>query len=286
MTELSPVFDQARLFLQERIPENVLGQALPLAIGCLVVGVVLSVLGAKLARFGLTGAFVVAGGAAGVAFGKAYGFPQPVCALVGAAIGGTVGFLTFRLWVGVTAALVLSSLAMGTFGYQRVLPHVPAFQEYSKAQGEVQGETMTTWNPVDGTRAFSLPTAEEQLAYQGRSARDWASGLWSFVTSRDLDADRHDKALGLVALITGLCLGVVAVRWMLILATSLVGTVLVATGTATLVGRASEASYETFAAYPGAVGIGLGGFLATSLIVQALVTRKAPAPKAGKAVKS
>ena len=89
-----------------------------------------------------------------------------------------------------------------------------------------------------------------------------------------------------MALLTGLCLGIVAVRWALILATSLVGTVLVTTAAATLLTRSVPESYQAFQSNPGLVGVGVGGFLVTSLILQTMLSRKSPAAKGESAAKS
>jgi hypothetical protein len=267
MSDISPVIEQARLFVDQHVQPEWLSQAVPLALICLVAGIGMSVLGTKMSRLAMGLGFVVLGGVAGAFFGREFVFPLPVCIVTGAVMIGAIGHLTYRLWVGVAAAVVLSSLALGAFGYQRILPHVPEFRE----------EAMVGWSPVEGPVQFALPSPEQQQEYLAESPKRWAQNLWAHVTVRDAQVERHGKALALVALLTGLCLGVVAVRWALILTTSLVGTALVTTAAATLFAHATPESYQSFADHPGMVGVGVGGFLATSLIVQTLLTRQAPA---------
>lgn len=187
---------------------------------------------------------------------------------------GVIGYHTFRLWVGLVAALVLSSVVLSVFGYQRVVPHMAEFQQTAPIAA------------VDSPRSFVLPSPEEQQAYHDRSPRQWAEELWAFVTQRDAQIEPNGKALGMLAPVTGLCLGVVAVRWALILSTALVGTALVTTAIATFLAHAAPESYQAFQNRPGLVGMGVGAFLVASLILQTMLTRKAPAAKSEPAAKS
>ena len=194
--------------------------------------------------------------------------------LVGGLLVGVIAYQTFRLWVGLGAAVVFSSLVVGTFGYQRVVPYVAEFE-----QG-VQHPA------VAGPITFAVPTTLEQQAYRDRTPRQWAEEFWAFVTQRDANVARNTKGLATVALLTGLCLGILAVRWALILSTSLVGTVLVTTAVATLLTHSVPESYQAFQNNPGLVGVGVGGFLVTSLILQTMLSRKSPAAKGESAAKS
>lgn len=274
MNEVETVLEQARLFVVQHAPTDALRGAVPAALVFLVAGIGLSVLGAKLARFGITSAFVVLGGAFGARFGHELGFHPFICALVGAFLIGIIAFQTFRLWVGVGAAVVFSSLVLGTFGYQRVVPYVAEFQRGTQ-QPAIQ-------SPI----TFAVPTPLEQQAYRDRTPRQWAEEFWAFVTQKDAIVARNTKALATVALLTGLCLGILAVRWALILATSLVGTVLVTTAAATLLTRSVPESYQAFQNNPSLVGVGVGGFLMTSLILQTMLSRKSPSAKGESAAKS
>lgn len=264
MNELTTIWEQFSLFLSQHVPAGFLQQAGWVAVGTLVLGIGISVLGAKLARFAMTSAFVVGGFAAGFFFGQAFGYTSLLCGFVGAALIGAIGFLTFRLWVGVTAATLLCVVALGVFGQQRLLPHVGEFQQ-----------SMMAWSPTDGPVEFSVPTPEEQAALRDRTPEQWAEQFWSYVKLRDLDADRQVRVIGIVALLTGLLLGMVAVRATLIIGTSVVGTILVSTGVATLFARFVPDGYHAGFQHAGVVGIGVGSFLATSVILQTLVTRSA-----------
>ena len=268
MNEIETILEQARQLFVTHAPAEMLTQAMPFAIICLVAGIGFSVLGAKTARFGVACAFSLLGGYIGAFFAREAGYSVPVCGMVGALMIGVIAYQTFRLWVGLAAAVVLSAAVLGSFGYQRVLPHMTEFQE----------SLVDSPAAVDGT--FALQTPEEQQAYLDRGPREWAEGLWTFVSERDASAASNGRALAIAAMVIGLCMGVLAVRWALIVSTSLVGTSLVTTGMATLLYQSVPDSYQAFQGRPGLVGIGVGGFLVTSLIIQTMLTRSAPAPNA------
>lgn len=273
MAGIESILEHVRLLIVQHVPSDALKQAVPFALVCLVAGIGLSVFGAKLSRFGFVGALAVVGGAAGAFVARQTGYPTPVCGLIGALMAGVTAFYTFRFWVGIAAAGVLCVVALGLFGYRNVVPHVAAFNQ-------------TVLYAADAGGSFALPTPGQQQQYVDRTPKQWASELWSFVTRQDGRLEGKARAVALAAMLTGLCLGVVAMRTALIVSTSLVGTALVTTGMAALLTQSVPATSEAFQQRPGLVGIGVGGFLMTSLIVQTLLTRKAPSPKPAPATKS
>lgn len=267
MNEIETILEQGRLFVVQHAPSEVLTSAVPAAIVFLIAGIGLSVLGAKLARFGMTAAFVVLGGLAGVWFGRELGFSPLPCVLVGAFLIGIISYLSFRLLVGLAAAVVFSSVVVGAFGYHRVIPYVSEFEQTLPLSASANSST------------FVIPSTEQQQAYRDRDPRRWATEFWAFVTARDSNTARNSKAITIVALLTGLCLGLLAVRWALIISTSIVGTSLVTAGVATLLTHSVPESYQAFQNNPGLLGIGVGGFLVTSLIVQTMLSRQSPSGK-------
>src|SRR3990172_3062483 len=88
MNEVETILEQARLFVVQHAPTDALRGAVPAALVFLVAGIGLSVLGAKLARFGVTSAFVVLGGVLGSRFGQGMGFQPLICVLGGAFLMG------------------------------------------------------------------------------------------------------------------------------------------------------------------------------------------------------
>ena len=268
MNELETIIEQVRVFVGQHMPGEVMQQALPFGLVCLSVGIMVSVLGAKLARLGISGMFAIGGAVLGVFFARQTGFPVIICSLVGALALGVVGFHTVRMWVGVVAAGVFTLVALGAFGYQKVMPHLAEF-EASPRGALVSGESSS----------FTLPSPEEQQAYRDRNPKQFAEELWAFAAEKDTSLERNGKAVALLAIVAGLSIGVAAARWALILSTSLLGTGLVTTAMGTLANAYAPASYQSLHERPTLFGVGVGAFLLTSLVVQTLLTRKAPSKK-------
>ena len=267
MNEMASIVEQLRLFAQEHMPVDILQSAVPFGLVCLVAGIGLSVLGAKLARFGFTCGFVLLGGAAGTFFARELGYPPPIIGLIGALMLGVIGYKTFRVWVGAAGALVFASIALSAFGYQQVLPH---FVEWRAQQAP----------GVESTPgAFLLPSPAEQQAFSETTPSEYLESMWTYVTGKDDQIERRGIAVALAGLITGLCLGVLAVRTGLILATSLAGTFLVTTSIGTLLWHTVPKPFQTIEHHPNLALLGVGGFLLASLIVQTLLTRTAPKHK-------
>lgn len=270
MTEIESLLEHIRLLTVQHAPADMLKDAMPFAILCLLAGGLLCVFGAKTARFATTCGFSILGAVVGGYVAKETGFPAPVCGLAGALMIGVIGYQTFRMWVGFGSAAVLSIAALTAFGYQHVLPHVSEFQ-----QQDVPAATAST------TGSFGVPSAEEQAAYRDRTTRQWASEFWAYVVAKDAQIGQNGRALAIMAMVTGLCLGVLAVRSALILSTSLVGTALVTTAAASVFADSVPEMTQAVRAHPGFAGGLIGGLLVGSLIVQTLITRSAPRGKSG-----
>ncbi len=277
MNEVASVLEQLRVFFVQHAPSSMPTGAVSVAVVCLVGGVLLSVLGAKFARFGLTTAFVLLGGLLGAGFADGLGFSRAACMPIGALLLGVIGFQTFRLWVGVASAAVLSSIVLGTFGSQRVAPHVAEFQQLSPwviADSSAQS--------IPGTvEDYVIPTRDQQTTYVQRSPGQWASEFWTYLSERDASTARVGQAITALTMLGGLCLGLLAVRLALVVSTSLIGTGLVTTGMATLLTHSVPESYQAFQNSPTLIGVGIGAFLVTSLALQTMLMRKASAAGAG-----
>lgn len=269
MTDIQSFLERARQFAVQHVPSDVQQDAVPFALVCLVAGIGLSVLGAKLSRFGLTAVLAMGGGVVGLFVAKETGYPPPLCGLVGSLMAGVVAFMTFRLWVGLVAAVVFSSAALGVFVVERGRPH---FNEFNATRIVAPAATVASGS-------FALPSPEAQKAYNERTPQAWARDLWTFVAQKDSTFESNGRVLGLVAALAGLFFGVVAVRTALILSSALAGTGLVAAGSATFLAHSAPQSYQSLLGNPALLGIAAGAFFVGSLVVQAMLTRKAPAPE-------
>lgn len=266
MDQLASILEQLRLFTIQHAPDRMPTGAMPVAAILLVAGILISVLGAKFARFGLTSAFVVAGGVLGDRFAFAFDFPRVICIAIGAVLIGLIGFQTFRLWVGVAVAALLSLLVVGGFGANRVLPHLSA---YTDTSAPIFGQPA----PL-GETEFSIPSPEQQAAYLERDPRTWFSNFWSFLTERDPTMARNTQALAILTALGGLCLGLMAVRPSLIISTSIIGTVMVVGGVGTLLANSIPSASASLQNNPRLIGLGVAAFLATSLVLQTMLMRK------------
>lgn len=266
MEQLASVLEQLRLFTIQHAPDAVPTGAVPVALVLLGVGVTLSVVGAKFARFGLTAAFVVLGGVLGDRFGVNFEYPRVVCVAVGAALVGLIGFQTFRVWVGVAVAALISAVVLSGFSVRGMLPHL---SEYADTTTPIFSDSNTP-----SIEAFTIPSPEEQAAYIKRDPGVWFSDFWKFLTERDPNIARNTQALAILTALGGMCLGLVAVRPSLIAATSLVGTGMVVAGIGTMMASSVPSAYASVQSNSRVIGLAILAFLTTSLVLQTLLMRK------------
>ncbi|MBU0719087.1 MAG: hypothetical protein KJ749_12620 [Planctomycetes bacterium] len=264
MNEIMPLFDRACQLVEQGVPPQILDQAVAMSVVVMVFGIGLSVLGAKLAKPGLAATLAILGGAGGYAFARAAGVHPIIGAVVGAGMFGVIGALTFRAWVGVVTALVLSTVVLGAFGVDRLGPHLADF------------ETAPPWSAGSTALAVDATMAADGTALVNQTPLEWLARFWDFATGRDVDLQLNSQLIGIGALVTGLFLGVIATRWMLILSTSILGTMLMAGGVMAFLTHCIPGTYQSFLGNPGIIGMGIGGFLVTSLILQTQLTRRGP----------
>lgn len=267
MDQIASVLEQLRVFSVQHAPGGLPTGALPVALILLVVGVGLSVVGAKFARFGLTSAFVLLGGVLGDRFAESFEFSRAICIPVGATLVGVVGFQTFKVWVGVAIAFMLSMLVISGFGARNIVPHFVSYAETSPLQ---IGELNTAENIE-----FSIPNRDTQSAYiNNADPSTWFSGFWKFLTERDPGLAKNTQAVGIFAALLGLCVGLMAVRPSLILSTSVIGTAMVSAGVMTLLSSSINSSWDRIESNPRIIGLGVAAFFATSLVLQTMLMRK------------
>jgi len=238
------------------------------ALGMVLCGITLSVLGAKFARSGLTSAGVIVGGMTGVYVARAAGYAPLFGGLIGAGMLATVTFITFRLWVGVLTAAVFGSVALGAFGYREVAPQIVDFQH-----GQVMPQPIT--HGLDILQSNDMATTSSETGIPS-DPKLWLEKFWTYVTQRDRSLVLNAKLISLAAMFTGLFLGVIIVRSMAIVSTSILGTSIALSGVATLLAQMAPGAYGALQHKPSVLGMGVGGFFVTSLILQTLLTRKAP----------
>ena len=261
--QISQFIDQVQRLWETHVPAAHQVPALPAAVVLLVVGIGLSVLGARLARFGITCGFGAVGAFVALALGPVGNVPTFALVLIGALIAGGIGFALFRLWVGLAAAALFSVAAVGAYGGQVVMPH---FLEYEPAYN------------FDGTFALSDPAGDATADDALSDLQTWAEGFWFQVQSQETDVNRRILGVGLAAGLVGILLGALLPRFTLIITSSVMGTVLVMAGLAGFASQLQVDIPQATTQHARVVAAAGGVFLVASLLLQALLTRKAPPP--------
>ncbi len=271
MSDLQTILEQLQLYGQQFLPAGMTSNVGIAAVVVFTAGCVTCVLGAKLAKVGITGAFVVIGTILGVYFAKLTGFATAPCLLVGAATMGVIGALSQRIWVGALFALVLSGIVMSAFGMQRIVPHV---QQYDPV-------TIIAQNASEGVIQASVAEDPEAIQAGLRESADyWLRDFWSFVIQKDASVSNHVSALLLATAVIGAFIGVIAVRFALIASTSMVGTVMILGSLATFLQHANPDYYIAGYNHPGLIGTAFGVLVAASMIVQTILTRESSSSSA------
>ncbi|RJP39703.1 MAG: hypothetical protein C4547_03320 [Phycisphaerales bacterium] len=260
---MSEFLNAIQTFLQQSVSQATLEQAPKVAVVALIVGVLLSVLGAKLARSALTLAGVVVGGYVGLnILAHDTDFPRALCVLLPAAIVGGIAYQSYRLWSGALAATLITALAMGTFSYQRVLPYV----------AELQAAAAEAAASVPPPGQLELPTAD-QLHAAPASAAETLRGYWTRASEADPRLVPHARSLATAAALMGLLVGMIFLRASMILCTSFLGTVLLGSGMTEIIRAFSPGFYQSLVDYPNVGATAMGACFVISLIMQARLTR-------------
>ena len=264
--QLTQFVEQVHGVWETHVPTQYQVSVFPVALGLLLLGIGLSVLGAKLARAGITCGLGVAGALLALAFAPLIDVPTIVVILIGTFVAGGIGYGLFRLWVGLVAAAFFSAVAIGAYGSRAVVPHFVEYQSVQDFDGTF------TLREAPGT--FDSETSRDALA----DVRAWADDFWLYIQSKQVDVNRRILLLGVGSALLGLLLGALLPRLTLIVTTSVVGTIMVMSGLAALAARfqvdlpQAVGQHERVVATAGIV------FLLASLLLQTLLTRKAPVP--------
>ena len=265
MDGLPEMLEQGRRFAEQHVPPESLPPPVPVALMVLLAGIVIGVLGAKLARPALTAAFGIGGAVAAGELARAFELPLAFTVIIGALLIGVIGFCLHRLWVGLATSFVLVAVVLSIFGYYRILPEAVTFNQTYPAvvSGAADAE-------------FALPDAEQRAEYNRRSPQKWARDFWAHLTHRQADVEERIAVIGAAAALAGLLLGVLATRLAWVACSALVGTSLVASGAMALAATLVPDHYRAALDNPRwlvAAGVGL---LLCSLLLQALLNRRSP----------
>ena len=238
-----------------------------LAGGIIGLGVLISVLGAKLARPALALLFLCLGTSLAGQFSDRLALPYPVLLAIGAGVGGAVGYALYRLWVGLATGVLLACVAGMVLGHGHILSAI----HEGLNQTAVSGLSVQVSD-------FVLESPQAQAAHGQASPREFAAELWNNIRAQSpVTAGRIPVAATLAGL-AGLLFGLFAVRVAVILGTATLGTACLCFGTATLAQQFRPDVLDQLLGREGMVILIVLGILAASSLLQAHLTRRPRAP--------
>jgi MFS family permease len=246
------------------LPSADLPPLLPTAIVMLLFGVGIGTLGAKLARWFSAVLFAVGGIAVGVAISRGYGIAPWTSALLGGFLFGSIGYVLFRLWVGVFAAAFLAVVAMTAFSSQEVMPHL---SEFAHQQGIVAQA------PSDAQSPAMTGEASPHGVVNWQHAEDYLHRFGDYLMTKEPNVRKYAAVYVLAAGVVGLLMGVFLCRFTLILFTSALGAVLIGSGVTMLGSALGIDVYQACQSRPEMTSLALAAFFIVSVILQAVLTR-------------
>lgn len=269
MQNYEHLFDQLRAVAEHYLPIEAGQAVLPVAVASLLIGMVLSFSGAKLLRILIVGVFIIGGGACGYALAQSFDFSEVVGIAIGAIAIGAMGFFSYRLWVGIGCAILFACIGLSIYGEQNVLPRFIEYGDMIKAR------------QLGGAGEFNVPSPETQASYMDPDPEEFIEGFWSYLNNQDQSVRRNLLGIALGTGVLGLLLGLLATRFMLVVSTAAIGTIMTATGAVTLLVRLKPETKQVFTDYPQWAVAMFISYLIASVAVQMLTTRKVPLlPKA------
>jgi hypothetical protein len=177
-----------------------------------VTGLVLVLWGARVLRAGFVFAFMITGAMLGKQFAGSMQIDLLIGLVIGAGLAGLIGYAVYRWCLGVTVAAVIALLAMATVSAPAMLDERQAFEDFRLGVGT-------------GQYLPSVPSA-----YTWTDVRGY---FWDQPHGREVVV----KSLGPVAVVAmlGFIWSVLAPRLAAILATSILGSALLAVGAGVLI---------------------------------------------------
>lgn len=182
------------------------------ALAAVGAGFVLALWGGRVLRVGFVFLFMAVGAVFGKQFAGSVQVDLLIGLVVGAGLAGLIGYVVYRWCLGLTVAVVAAFLVAATFSAPALLNERQAFDDFRLGVGS--GTYTTSHTPL----------------YSWTAVRGY---FWERPDGRDVTI----KSLGPVALagLVGFVLSVLAPRSAAILATSLVGSALLAAGAGSLI---------------------------------------------------
>jgi hypothetical protein len=265
--ELEPLLELIRHHVPPVYQQNALGGAALLA----VFGLILALWGVRVYRAGLVVAFAGVGAWVGLAADQWLGMGRWFCLISSTLVFGALGFVLYRLWVGIGWAALLSLVAVSVLGVQQAWPQWSGFSE-SHLSGAAFAEAQ-----------FEVPSPAEQARFNSPDPATVLKEFGSYLGQQVPGLKRNAGILAALAGVVGLLMGLLAVKLTVILASSLLGVLLLAASAGYCLSRFEPQALEQAVSQPAAVWLGMGAAILLAMAVQWLQTR---APKKEEAAAS
>lgn len=248
--------------LRNHLPAELTSNALVSVALTGVAGLVLALWGAKVFRAALVLGFLGAGIWGGLVADQWIGLGRWLCAIGGGLLFGAMGLVLYRLWVGVGWAIILSSVALTTLASKSAVPHWQTFQD-------VRASTAVL---ADGT--FHVPSVEQQSEFNSPDLRTVFSQFGGYLAENVPNIKRNTMLIGGVAATSGLLMGLLAVRFTMILASSVLGVFMLGSAAMYGLSRYQPQLLERGTQKPAAVLAALGIAILLAMFAQWAQTRK------------
>ncbi len=254
------------------------------AVLALVVGLILSLWGARLLKAAYVIGFMVAGATVGMGVARTYEVDPLIGFVIGAGVLGLVGHLLYRWWIGLTAALAAAAIVVAVSapwapreaeafadallqqagGRQLFAPEsqpTSGSPAVVVAPGDLDGRTIDWLTVAAGLKPPEGQARPEPLAVLAA----WVKALWAAVP----DELRQAGLLAGVAGLLGLALGVVLPRFTTIVGTSAIGVLAMAGSVAYFLSEKMPGAWQSVQAQPVWFWACVGLILVVSLAFQA-----------------
>ncbi|UCG33476.1 MAG: hypothetical protein JSU68_02350 [Phycisphaerales bacterium] len=263
--EIEPLLEVVR----HHVPPELLDHALIAAgLGGLI-GLILALWGVRVFRSALVLAFVGGGVLVGLAGNQWVNLGQWFCVICGGLVFGALGFVLYRLWVGVGWAALLVCVGLSAFGHKQAWPHWDAFSEARLS------------DTILADQGFQPPTVEEQGSFNEPDPLQVFREFGGYLNENVPNIRRNALVTVSLAGVLGLLMGLLAVKFTVVLATAFIGVSLLAGAAGYFLSRFQPQVLDQAMSKPAAVWAGLGIVVLVSMMIQYFQTRPRPVAEAG-----
>lgn len=262
--EIEPILELVR----HHMPPEVLDHALVGAGIGGVIGLVLALWGVRLFRSVLVLAFAAGGILIGLAGNQWLNLGQVFCAVCGGLVFGALGFVLYRLWVGVGWAALLICVGLSVLGHTQAWPQWDAFDQAQMAE------------TILADQGFQPPTVAEQNSFNDPNPMQVFREFGVYLDENVPNIRRNALATVILAGVLGLLMGLVAARLTVVLATAFLGVSLLAGSAGYFLSEFRPQVLEEATSRPAALWAGLGIAVLVSMMIQYFQTRPRPIAEA------